>query len=168
MTRAAPRIAAAPRPVERKIEDPVVFWSAQYEQAKIDAKKARKASPSTLDRMVRLERDAWEHLQAARLAAVPESERPKEEAIDTSLEAQLRTANRMRRAAESAGSHVAARQLLADEHAIAEKIRVRDEAAAAQDFAHLGEEALVDMVCQVAHTLPLPLRVRLRESLGGV
>jgi len=140
-------------------DDPVAFWRDQYEQAKLDAAHARDKAPSILDRLVRLERDAWDRLQSAIVASVPEE-------IDTSLEGQLRTATRMRRAAESAGSHVAARSHVADERAIAEQIRARDEAAAKLARRNLSPKELMNTLVQKIRAMPESMQAELRGTLG--
>lgn len=87
--------------------------------------------------------------------------------VDTSLEAVLVEVRRLRRQAQAGHSYVAANQLLEREHAIVESIRLRDEAKAAAEQAHLDEAGLVDLVEQAAAGLPEPVKARLRVALGG-
>lgn len=154
-----PTKSTTPKPTRTEFDDPVAFWRDQYEQSRIDSKRARDEAPSILDRVVRLERDAWDRLQSAIVASVDEE-------VDTSLEAQLRTAIRMRRAAESAGSHVAARQHVADERAIAEQIRARDEAAAKAARRALSPDELVNSLAQKIRAMPESMQARIRAALG--
>lgn len=86
--------------------------------------------------------------------------------VDTSLESVLTEVRKMRKQAQAGHSYVAADKLLEREHAIIESIRLRDEAKAAQEMAHLDEEALVDLVVQTAASLPESLKAKLRSALG--
>lgn len=170
---AARKPRSAPEPGSRVTTDPVAYWRQQHGQAKRDSKLAREHAPSVLPKMVALEREAWRELVAAMAAA--QAAEAEAAAVrfsagaggeDLALEAELATAQRMRKAAEAAGSHVAARQLLKDEREISERIRARDAELARRRLAHLDETSIVELVVEVASSLPEPVKARLREALG--
>lgn len=160
-----------PKPLPARIpgptDDPIVFWSAAYRQSEADAKKARSEAPSVVPLHVRQAREAWQALQAAKLAQNPTAPMDGEEAPEAgSLEEELAIAVRMRKSAEAAGSHVAARQGFADERAIRQRIRERDEAARKAARAGRSPDEVVAALAAKIAAMPDAMRARLRTAVG--
>lgn len=145
--------------------DPIAFWTEQHNNARRDAAHSRKHAPSTTDRHVRLQREAWEKLTAARQTNENATNPPAAEVLDVSLEGQLRTIHRMRREAETAGSHVAARQLLTDEREVASAIRARDAEAAKAARDGMTEDEKIEALVTRINALPAKLRGRVMGHL---
>ena len=145
---------------------PAAFWKAQHAQAVLDADKARADCPSVLPKLVTLQREAWREWKAASAATVPAPGKAGSGPPDTSLEAQLAVARRMRQAAEAAGSFVAASKLLAAEGVIVEAIRERDEAVQKAARRGMSEEEFVAQLVAKVQAMPLAMRDRIRTGLG--
>lgn len=148
--------------------DPVAFWRAQHAQAKKDCKAARDSAVSVLPKLVQLEREAWREWKSAQAAAGPEvpGKPTSTEPADTSLEAQLATATRMRRSAEAAGSFVAASKLLQAEGAIADQIRLRDELAEKARRRALNPEEFRAALVAKMKAMPVSMQAQVRAAMG--
>lgn len=101
-------------------------------------------------------------LDRAPLPEVEETDGP----VDTSLEAVLAETRRLRKRAVAGNSYVAADRLLEREHELVESIRLRDEALAKRNNAHLSQEEVIQQLEESIANMPEQVKRRLRLVLG--
>jgi hypothetical protein len=155
------------------IGNPVEFWLAQHEQARVDADRARKTAPSVVPQHIKLAREAWREYKSAIAAAeMPapaagsDPATPPKPPAEGSLEAELAKVQRLQRAAEAAGSYVAAQKLLGDEREVGDRIRARNEEALKAARKGMTPDELVGALVARLSAMPAAMQERVRSALG--